>query len=110
MCTEQSYPIKTFRGVTKPMTADSPVVGQPPLLTNDSSAVCGDARGAMTHNGTMMAKMPQRCKIKMTPSIRGSFTASSVLKKMAEAMTAIVRSVACHLCGTYVSSFRAMRP
>lgn len=34
MCTEQSYPSKQLNGVARPIMADKPVVGQPPLFVN----------------------------------------------------------------------------
>ena len=110
MCTEQSYPINTFSGVTNPIIAESPVVGQPPLFWKSSSATCAGARGAITQSGTMMAKMPHRCKTSTMPSMRGSRTARKVLNMIEDEMTAIVSRVACHLCGTYVSSFKAIKP
>lgn len=100
MWTEQSYPMSTLKGVVKPIIADRPVLGQPPLLLNSSKATCGFARGAITQRGIMIAKKPVKWRIRTMPSTRGSRTANTVLKMIENEMVAIVRSVPCQLCHT----------
>ena len=100
MWTEQSYPMSTLMGVVKPIIADSPVVGQPPLLVNSSKVVRASARGPIIQRGMMMAKKPAKWRIRTMPSMRGSCTANTVLKMIENEMAAIDRSVPCRLCHT----------
>lgn len=60
MWTEQSKPMSELRGVMRPIIADTPVVGQPPLLLNVKRTSEALARGAMIQSGMMMAKRPQK--------------------------------------------------
>ncbi len=60
MCTEQSYPSKALNGVLRPIMADKPVLGQPPLFVNVRRTSCAFPRGAKTHRGMMTAKRPVR--------------------------------------------------
>ena len=58
MCTEQSNPSKQLKGVLRPIMADNPVVGHPPLFVYVKRTSAAFPRGAMTHNGMMTAKKP----------------------------------------------------
>lgn len=58
MCTEQSYPSRELNGEARPIIADKPVVGQPPLFVNVRRVSCAFPRGAITHSGIMTAKRP----------------------------------------------------
>ena len=100
MWTEQSYPMSTLKGVVKPIIADRPVLGQPPLLLNSIKAAYGLARGAIIQRGIMIAKMPAKWRTRTMPSIRGSWKANTVLKAIENEMAAIVRRVPCQLCHT----------
>ena len=93
--TEQSYPMRAVNGAVSPIIADRPVVGQPPLLVNVSKAVFAVARGAITQRGMTTARNPAKCSIKTQPSIKGSLTASKVLKKIANKIAPMVSNVAC---------------
>ena len=54
----------------------------------------------MTQRGMIMAKKPARWRIKTTPSIMGSWTASAVLKTMENDMAAMDKRVPCQACHT----------
>jgi hypothetical protein len=58
MCTEQSNPSKELNGAVRPIMAEKPVVGHPPLFVNVKSTSTAFPRGAMTHSGMMTAKRP----------------------------------------------------
>ena len=45
----------TDRGEVRPIMAESPKLGQPPLLLKVSMASFAVARGAITHSGMMIA-------------------------------------------------------
>ena len=93
ICTEQSYPTITLKGVVRPIIADNPTVGQPPLFWKTSKVSCAGARGPKTQSGIMMANRPQKCINKTTASMRGSLGAKTVLKAIENTMTAIVKRV-----------------
>ena len=91
--------MSTLKGVVKPIIADRPVLDQPPKLVNTNKASYVLARGAITQRGMMMANRPAKWRISTVPSIRGSFTANTVLKRIEKVMAAIIKSVpyqACH--------------
>jgi hypothetical protein len=58
ICTEQSYPSKQLNGEERPIMADKPVLGQPPLLVKVRRTSYAFPRGARTHRGIMTAKRP----------------------------------------------------
>ena len=99
MWAEQSSPRSELSAVESPIIADTPVVAQPPLLLK-SMRTDASARGAMTQSGMMMANRPQTWRMRTAPSMSGSLDARTVLKIMEKLMTAIVRSVPCHLSKT----------
>jgi hypothetical protein len=56
-------------GASKPIIADRPVVGHPPLLVKVRRASWAFDRGAMIQSGMMMAKKPRICRIRTMPSL-----------------------------------------
>lgn len=55
-------------GASKPIIADRPVVGHPPLFVKFKRASLALDRGAITQSGMMMAKKPRTCRIRTRPS------------------------------------------
>jgi hypothetical protein len=50
MCTEQSNPSKQLNGTVRPIMADKPVDGHPPLFVNVKITSAAFLRGPMTHH------------------------------------------------------------
>lgn len=72
-----------------------PWEGQPLALMNWVNTASGVWRGERAQRGTRMPKKPKTWMIRITPSIKGSFLAKKVLKRIATAATAMIIRVAC---------------
>ena len=82
--TEQSYPMRAVMGVVRPIIAESPVEGQPPLLEKFKMTFSGCARGASTQSGINTAQKPARWRMSTHPSTNGRRTAKTVLNTIAK--------------------------
>lgn len=58
ICTIQSSPSREVIGVSKPIITDVPVLLQFPPLLNSRNTALALLRGAVTHNGMIVAKKP----------------------------------------------------
>ena len=72
---------------------DTPVVVQPPPLSNSVNTIAAVFRGAKVHKVIVIAKRPKICMNKTNPSTRGSFLAKYELKRIENVATAIHKSV-----------------
>ena len=110
MWTEQSKPIMDVIVVDRPTKVAVPALFHPPALLKSRNTERAEARGAITHNGMMMANKPTMWMIRIKASTIGSLLARKVLKRMEKVVIAMTRSVPCQLSNTYVSEFRTIRP
>ena len=96
MCTAASAPSNGSTAGTNPTSAETPVELQPPKLLNCVKTLCASPRGPKTQSGMMMPKKPKTWMIRTRASIKGSFLASTVLKKIPKPETTKTGSVPCH--------------
>ena len=110
MCTAESGPSSEYIGPMMPTIHATPCVGHAYALVNSANTACADWRGDSVQSGIRIAKKPNTCMIRMTPSMSGSFFAKNVLNRIATLATAMIIRVPCHACGTYEALFSMIMP
>lgn len=98
--TAQSKPIEEMMGLSRPTIVAVPLEFQPPPLVNWVHTVFASAVGARVQSVIKMATIPRTWRINSNPSTKGNFFASTVLKKMAKEVIAMMSRVPCHAFAT----------
>lgn len=99
MCVALSGPMKENTGDRIPTRQLSPCELQPPPLLKEVKTSLAGETSANTQSTMRMAKKPQMCRTRTTPSRRGSLEARKVLKMIEKVKTAQTISVPCQAVG-----------
>jgi hypothetical protein len=109
ICAAESEPVNEMTAVRIPTSADVPSLFHPPPLLKVVKTSFAFARGARVQRGIKIAKKPAIWIRSRIASTSGNFLARNVLKKMENAATAIISSVAWYGWGTKVGWLRMIR-